>query len=198
MCASISTIVFIVSIGLILFFLPDLLVINNPPTKSDAIIILGGDHDGSRLRHGIELLDQGWASHLALTTKQSNWAHVEKKFCPECQLENRTVTYLNTSTDTRTDAQQSLVWSLENGFHKVLVVTSPYHTRRSQFVFDDIYHGSGIEAVVVNSGSYGHLLSPGDNWWLSRATVETVWLEFGKILYWKLTPFMEGPWKSRT
>jgi len=25
----------------------------------------------------------------------------------------------------------------------------------------------------------------------TRRTLETVWLEFGKILYWELTPFME-------
>ncbi len=99
--------------------------------------------------------------------------------------------FLDGSTDTRTDAQLTLAYSLKNNLQTLLVVTSPYHSRRSQFVFNDILAGSGITATVISSGDYGRLLTPNEDWWRDRETLETVWLEFGKILFWELTPFME-------
>lgn len=68
---------------------------------------------------------------------------------------------------------------------------SPYHSRRAQLVFNDILAGSGISATVISSGDYGCLFPPDDLWWRDRLTLKTVWLEFGKILYWELTPYLE-------
>jgi uncharacterized SAM-binding protein YcdF (DUF218 family) len=118
---------------------------------------------------------------------------VERRFCPDCRLQERELVYLEGSVDTRTDAQLSLAHCREEGLRKVLVVTSPYHSRRSRFVFDDIFAGSGIEPVVMSSGGYGRLVPPDGAWWRDRLTLETVWLEFGKILFWELTPYMEWP-----
>lgn len=79
----------------------------------------------------------------------------------------------------------------QRGVSSLLVVTSPYHSRRAQLVFNDILAGSGISATVISSGDYGCLFPPDDLWWRDRLTLKTVWLEFGKILYWELTPYLE-------
>jgi uncharacterized SAM-binding protein YcdF (DUF218 family) len=176
----------------LLLFLPRFLVVDHEPVKSDAVVVLGGDSDGSRLRRGVELVDQGWAPRLLLTSgKKEGWLRVAQKYCPDCRLEEREVVYLEDSIDTRTDAQLSLGHCRENGWRQVLVVTSPYHSRRSRFVFNDIYAGSGIAPIVLDSGDYGRLVSPDSPWWRDRPTMETIWLEFGKILYWELTPFLD-------
>lgn len=177
---------------MLLFWLPRFLVVANQPVAAAAVIVLGGDSDGSRLRRGVELVDQGWAPRLILTSgKMQGWLHLAQKHCPDCRLPEREVVHLADSVDTRTEAQVSLDYCRRSGLRNVLVVTSPYHSRRTQFVFNDIYAGSGIEPVVVTSGSFGRLVPPDGSWWRDRLTMETVWLEFGKVLYWELTPFME-------
>lgn len=176
-------------------YLPHLVTVNHEPSPADAIIILGGDSDGSRLRKGLQLHDEQLALQLILVSGGNSkaWQNVAKKHCPDCNLENREAIFLDGSTDTRTDAQLSLAYCLANNLQTTLVVTSPYHSRRAQFVFNDIFAGSGVSATVISSGDYGRLLSPEAAWWRDRLTLETVWLEFGKILFWELTPFMEWP-----
>ena len=48
-----------------------------------------------------------------------------------------------------------------------------------------------LEVTVISSGDYDNLTPPDGRCWADRKTLETVWLELGKILYWELTPFME-------
>ena len=130
------------------------------------------------------------APHLILVVaKNKDWEAVIKKSCPDCKLEGRGAILLEGSTDTRTDAEISLKYCRANNLSKILVVTSPYHTRRTQFIFNDI--AENLNVTVLSSGDYGKLVPPNDRWWTDRRTLETVWLEFGKILYWELTPFME-------
>jgi uncharacterized SAM-binding protein YcdF (DUF218 family) len=185
----------VAAIAVLLLFLPRFLVVTNEPTPADAVIVLGGDSDGSRLRRGVELVDAGRAPRLILVGgSRQGWLGVAKQHCPDCRLAERQVAWLEDSIDTRTDAQLSLAHGRQEGLQKVLVVTSPYHSRRAQFVFNDLFAGSGIETVLLSSGGYGQLIPPDGRWWRDRTTLETVWLEFGKILYWELTPFMALHW----
>lgn len=183
--------------AVLLLFLPRFLVVTQTPVQADAVIVLGGDSDGSRLRRGVELIDEGRAPLLILTSgNKQSWLRLATRRCPECRLEEREFVILENSVDTRTDAQLALDYGRQNGLNKVLVVTSPYHSRRAQLVFGDIFAGSGIEAVQLSSGGYGQLVPPDGPWWRDRLTVETVWLEFGKILYWELSPFLEWHWEE--
>jgi uncharacterized SAM-binding protein YcdF (DUF218 family) len=177
---------------LAIVFLPHLVTVAHDPSPADAIVVLGGDNDGSRLRKGLQLHDEQFAPRLILVANNNkSWEYLAKKHCPDCRLEGRGAIFLDGSIDTRTDAQLTLEYCLANNLHTILVVTSPYHSRRAQFVFNDIFEGSDITATVISSGDYGKLLTPEDAWWRGRTTLETVWLEFGKILYWELTPFLE-------
>jgi uncharacterized SAM-binding protein YcdF (DUF218 family) len=169
--------------------LPHLLVVDNDPTPADAIVILGGNI--TRLQPGLRLYDQGLAPRLLLTgNKKANWLQAAQKACPDCRLTERPAVFLENSTDTHSDARLSLRYCRDNNLRSILVVTSPYHTRRTQLVFSDIFAGSGIEPLVISSNNYDKLFPPDAPWWRDRPTIEAVWLEFGKILYWELTPYM--------
>lgn len=200
-------------------FLANLLVVTHEPTPADAIIVLGGDNDGSRLRTGLQLHSDKLAPYLILTAGSSKaWEQVANRLSPAVTLVGRGAIFLEGSTDTRTDAELSLHYCRTNNLHTVLVVTSPYHTLRAQFIFNDIAQNLNrekaemrnekdannqriektearnnldFELTVISSGDYGKLIPPDRRWWTDRRTLETVWLEFGKILYWELTPFME-------
>ncbi|MCM2266019.1 MAG: YdcF family protein [Desulfuromonadales bacterium] len=180
------------ALALILRFLPNFLVVDHQPTPADAIVVLAGDTDGSRLRAALQLHDDRLAPQLLLVGRSSKaWEPTVKKLAPAVTLEGRAVTYIEGSTDTLTDAQLTLGHCRATPIRKLLVVTSPYHSRRTQFIFNDIYAGSGIEPTVISSGGYEKYVSPDAHWWADRRTLENAWLEFGKILYWELTPFME-------
>lgn len=180
-------------IVLVIANLSRLVTVDHQPAAADAIVVLGGDNDGSRLRKGLQLHADQMAPRLILVAgSRKSWESVAKKLGLDCDLEGRGAIFLEGSTDTRTDAQLTLKYSRENNLPNILVVTSPYHSRRAQFVFNDIFAGSGISATVISSGDYGHLLPPtAGPWWRDRPTLETVWLELGKILYWELTPYWE-------
>jgi len=173
-------------------FVADFLVVDNEPTPADAIVVLGGESNGTRLLKGLQLHDNKIAPRLILVGRnRQSWDAEIRKLPAGQSLEGREVVYLEKSIDTRTDAQLTRDYARAHDLHTLLVVTSPYHTRRAQFVFNDIFEGADISGVVLSSGDYGNLVSPSGRWWLDRHTLETVWLEFGKSLYWELTPYME-------
>lgn len=176
---------------LIAINLADWMVVSAGPRQADAVVILGGG-DGSRLRKGLELYDKGNIRSLILVdVKKEAWWYVLKKQCPDCDLKGKNITILEGSTSTITDAQLSLAFCRNNGIHSVLVVTSPYHTRRADLTFGREFNGSGIKVQTIGTDDFGQLLKPEERWWKDRRTLETVWLEFGKILYGQLNPVLE-------
>ncbi|MCM2265958.1 MAG: YdcF family protein [Desulfuromonadales bacterium] len=168
-----------------------LLVVDNRPVSSDAVVVLGGGGVG-RFQTAVKIYDDGMARKIVLVGgNEKNWLALLKQWSTLIELGGRDYIVLADSPDTRSDAQLTLNYSKEKGIGSIVVVTSPYHTRRSQLIFDDVFAGSGIDTVVVSADDYGKLIPPDGPWWHDRQTVETVWLEFGKTLYWELTPFME-------
>ncbi|WP_027715124.1 YdcF family protein [Desulfuromonas sp. TF] len=171
--------------GIAAFGLPHLagwMIVSAEPQPADAIVVLGGG-DGSRLHKALELHDQGVAGQLILVdTKKEYWRHMLKKQCPDCDAEGK-VTILEGSISTQTDARLSLKFCRENRIDSILVVTSPYHTHRSDLIFRKTFKGSGISLETVSTDDFGALRRPGDRWWEDRRTLETVWMEFGKCVY---------------
>ncbi len=66
----------------------------------------------------------------------------------------------------------------EHGWHRVMVVTSKFHTRRAGFAFRRALKGSGVE-VVVRSTRYDPA-NPA-RWWASRADLRWVLSEGPKF-----------------
>ena len=188
-------------VALLLLFvvtsLASLMVVDNEETSVDVIFAISGENV-PRLRKAIELYDKKLAPRLVLVDgKSPAWKRAAKKLCKDCRPLEKVTTILPNSLDTRTDAQLSLAYCLENKLKSAIIVTSPYHTRRTQFVFNDIFQGSGVEPIVLSTGYHGKFKTPDETWWLDRKTLETIWLEFGKILYWELTPYMEYQGEGR-
>jgi len=156
------------------------LVLKQKPVISEVAVVMGGG-GGSRLRRAVQIYNEGLVGELILVgLKTSNWEHITRYLCPDCILTDKKVTILSGSSSTMTDAEMSLEYCKEQGMKKVLVVTDPYHTRRSALTFSWVFRESNIEVFVVSSGDYGKYLPPEGNWWLDFATLKNVWLELGK------------------
>jgi len=82
------------------------------------------------------------------------------------------------SGSTFEDAAVALHAAREHGATSVLVVTSPYHLRRTAWVFSRVFAGSGIRFGLYPSESfymdYAH-------WWSSRDGRDVVLGEYGKL-----------------
>jgi uncharacterized SAM-binding protein YcdF (DUF218 family) len=185
-----GSLLFLFLMGWALFKPPSWLVVQNGSHQADLGIVLGGG-DGSRLRKGVELYDDGFISELLLVDQKADaWNYMLTHLCPDCDLEHKKITILSGSTNTMTDAQLTFAYCRKAAVRKVLVVTDPYHTRRASLVFQHRFRGSGIEVRVISSNAYRHLLSPEEEWWQDPATREVVWLEFGKCLHTLVTTYL--------
>lgn len=176
----------------LLSIVPRWLVITAEPVSSEAAVVLSGGN-GGRLRRAVGLYDANLVGELILAGgHQDGWEHIIRRYCPECDLTDRRATILVDSTNTFTDAELTLEHCRKQGIRSVLVVTDPYHSRRAAMTFNKIFRGSGISVAVVSSGDFGQRLAPNSHWWQDRLTMETVWLEFGKILYMHILPLPNG------
>jgi uncharacterized SAM-binding protein YcdF (DUF218 family) len=70
-------------------------------------------------------------------------------------------------------------WCIEQGYHSVLMVTSPDHSYRVRRILQRSMRGSGID-VTVRSSRYSKFDPNG--WWLSRVGVRTELVESEKLL----------------
>ena len=148
--------------------------------------MLGGG-DGSRFSKALVLQEKGFGRDLVLVDgKEKYWDHISPNLCNSVQFKENRVTCLTGSENTITDAELSLEYSLERGWNKVIVVTSPYHSRRAAVIFTEISHRFGIETVIISSGSFGNDLPSTQAWWQDSHTLNTVWLEIGKLVHFKL------------
>ena len=66
------------------------------------------------------------------------------------------------------------------GYHAVIVVTSPTHTRRAGSIFRRALEDTGIEVMVAASKYSGFRAA---DWWRTERYVESVVLEYQKLFY---------------
>jgi uncharacterized SAM-binding protein YcdF (DUF218 family) len=90
-----------------------------------------------------------------------------------------TIVILNAKS-TRDDATLTRKACLNNHFRSLIVVTEPFHTRRSHLVFSKTYRDTGIRVMVcpVENSLYRY-----DDWWVSEQSFLTVYEEYLKTAY---------------
>ena len=75
-------------------------------------------------------------------------------------------------------------WAREHHARSVVVVTSPYHTRRALATFTDVFDGSGI-AIGVEP-SLTHSPARPDRWWAAAYDRWYVRYEWTAIAYYAI------------
>jgi hypothetical protein len=81
------------------------------------------------------------------------------------------------------DAVVTLRVAREHGFRTVLLVTSPYHTRRAAWVFSRVLEGTGIRFGVYPSAAF---YMEYDRWWSTGHGRWAVLGEHVKLWLWGL------------
>ena len=161
-------------------------MVDEQPAHADIIAVLGGG-GGSRLRKGLSLYEEGYAKSIVLVDKKAEyWHHIYDKLCKGCDFAGKPFVILENSVNTQSDAKLVFDYVMANAVQSLMVVTDPYHTRRSAMLFGQQFDGQDISVRVVSSGEFGALRMPQERWWKHEPTLGTILAESSKLLYFRI------------
>ena len=161
------------------------LIVADRMEKADAVVVLsGGEID--RLDRAVEVISDGYARYLILTDtdeKAANGRKVTDYLFSEATRRGITVPQIDITnhTVTSTVEEAAAVRDLmeERGWQRCIVVTDPFHSRRTRFLFRQAFRGSGLDVSVVPvQGSWYR----SGTWFLSREGWRTTLSEWGKLV----------------
>jgi uncharacterized SAM-binding protein YcdF (DUF218 family) len=145
-------------IGFILI-VDNLLILNNKPQKADFIVVISGGDTVGRTKKGVELYKQAYAPKLLLSgdaadPQSPSNAKVMRSYAINNGVYEDDIVIEEISKDTRENAVQSILKLIKVGpEQKIILVTSPYHSRRATSEFVSAFEEQTIKAevIIVNS-----------------------------------------------
>jgi uncharacterized SAM-binding protein YcdF (DUF218 family) len=115
------------------WFLPQqVLTVDSGPVTADVLVVLGGTPD--RAVRAAELFKQGAAPEILVTGFGDSASN--KKLLEQCGVTNTAIILESKSRTTRQNAEFSIPLLRQMGAHKVILVTSWYHSRRALMCFE--------------------------------------------------------------
>jgi uncharacterized SAM-binding protein YcdF (DUF218 family) len=168
------------------------LVVADPLRPADAIVALAGDP--RRLLHAAALHDEGLAPWLLLTELPLDTAAERERHLASSRRivtsggvpESSVLHVPGVATTTYGEAVNLRAFVEDRGFDALIVVTSPWHTRRARMVFRDAFRGSTVSVSVQPMRddvylSVHHTYRP-DEWWTYRLGRLPTMQEYLKIV----------------
>ena len=182
-------------------FLPyagQFLVVEDRLERADVIFVLAGSR-AERWLEGVDLYHEGWAPRLMLSPGRIEEAEEELRrrrisFPAESELIRDAIVDLGVPAhavlvmpgsvdNTAQEAAAARRLALEQGWRRILVVTSKYHSRRTRFAFRRAFHDTSI-VVTIKTSRYDR--STPDRWWRNRTDIRWVSSELQKLLLYRL------------
>lgn len=162
------------------------LVVSDPLQEADALVILAGDED-ARLAYGAQLFDQGLADWYILTNmridtpdpRRTYASIVTRKALRLGVPEERILVVPDIVETTYEEAVALSAFVEQRELRSLIVVTSPYHTRRARWILNQVFDGSGVKIIVRPVED--HAYEAGD-WWRSATGWRLTGLEYTKML----------------
>ena len=173
------------------------LIIDEPVRPADALVVLAGARV-DRWLEAVDLYREGKGKNILLSPGYLEPAEVGlrargirypaaadliRDAMVQMGIPAQVITAIPEGVDnTAHEALFARQIAVDRGWKSVIVVTSPYHTRRSLFAFEREFEGTGIDVQV--RGSRYDDVDP-DNWWRRRGDFRFVSWELQKLVaYW--------------
>jgi DUF218 domain-containing protein len=155
------------------------------PQKSDAIVVLAGE-TGVRPARGLELLRRGMAPHLFLDVVARDQVFDRPLTDLAQQYANRlpdatrisVCPLVGLSTNAETEDVNRCLQPL--GPHRVLLVTSEFHSRRALRIFR--HRLPQYQFSVAAAPDATHF---GTAWWTNREWAKVTFDEWTKLIWWE-------------
>lgn len=181
-------------------FFAKALVVEKPLDHADVILVLSGSSAYVERTHKAVLIyQQGVAQKIVLTDdgEQAGWSQKEQRNPLYVELAKRALLARGIPDDaikvlepkvagTMDEAKVVYKFALENRWKSLLIVTSPYHSRRALRTFESVFTANGLEAnlgVVVAEQIRRDFF-----WWLASNGWRDVAGEYVKSLvyFWEM------------
>jgi uncharacterized SAM-binding protein YcdF (DUF218 family) len=155
------------------------------PEKSDAIVVLAGETK-NRPARALELLRQGFAPRVLLDAEtreviyDQQLVDIAQRYVNEQGEASRVSVcpIVGFSTNAETDDVNRCLQPLRA--HRILIVTSEFHTRRALMIFRHRLPQYEFSAAAArNSSQFG------EAWWTNREWAKTTFDEWLKTLWWE-------------
>ncbi len=145
---------------------------------ADVIVVLGGGN-GDRARYAGELYRQGLASHV-IATGAPLGTDTGATDLVKWGIPRPVIVLANGTMNTRDDAMRTRQIMTDHGWTTALLVTDPYHIRRSLATFRSVFAGRPIQVspAPVADGWFD-----ADHWWQSEDGFVAVMEEYLKLGY---------------
>jgi uncharacterized SAM-binding protein YcdF (DUF218 family) len=161
------------------------LVVRDKLGRADVILVISGDNNGERVSAAVDLFKQGYAKRLLMSGGPLAWhltnAEWMKRQALAAGIPSPAILTQDRSLSTLEDAQFSLPIVRENNYRSVILVTSPYHTRRAAAVFKKIFERQGIKVMVYPAPHSD--FDPHDWWMRHEDTADVVWEYVARAMY---------------
>jgi uncharacterized SAM-binding protein YcdF (DUF218 family) len=159
-----------------------LYVQDGPPVAADMIVVLAGDSSGDRILKGAELAQQGFAPAVLADSSELKYGRTESDMAAEFAIQkgyspDLFVRVNWTAHSTVEEAEHAVAELRRRGVHRVLIVTTLWHTGRAGRIFRRLAPEMAIHMVGVDDLSWH-----GGDWWQEREGRKTFFLEGVKTI----------------
>lgn len=174
---------FIFSGFLFLFFLGSFLSPQDKLEKADVIVVVSGGETFSRTQKAVELYKDNWAPKIivsgAARSGEISNAMAMKSYAIKKGVLAKDIFIEEESNSTYENALFSKEIIEENNFKKIILVTSPYHQRRTYMNFRFVL---GPDYQIINQSSSDSNWSS-SSYFESKKNIKTTFDEFSRIMY---------------
>jgi uncharacterized SAM-binding protein YcdF (DUF218 family) len=158
--------------------------------RSDLILVLAGARI-ERWLEGVDLYKEGWAPRIVMSPGPVESVEVQLAargvhYPREGDLARDAAIALGVPPDAvavlpngvdNTAAEAAALHAMFPAARRMIVVTSPYHTRRAGFAFRREFSRAGVEVIVRSTR---HTQSEPARWWRRRGDVRYIMMEIPK------------------
>src|SRR6202167_334173 len=160
-------------------------VVDEPPETSDVIVVLSGDnYDAERATRAASLFKSGMAPRVvatgrALRSYATTTDLMKRDLIEHGVPETAIVPFTHKAENTREEAAVVSDYVASHGWKKILLVTSNYHTRRSEYIYErTLPPGTQLRVISAPDTDYDP-----QSWWRTSEGVRIFFHEFGGYLH---------------
>ncbi|MEW6108970.1 MAG: YdcF family protein [Nitrospirota bacterium] len=151
---------------------------------ADVIVVLAGE-ETERVEYGVGLFKEGWSRKDRIIMAggpvvwKYSWASLMKKHAEHLGLAEKVILLEDKSRSTEEDAKFTKEILSRNGYKSIILVTSPYHSKRAYKIFSRVM-GKDIKII---SAPVAKSWFSFDEWWKRRRDRAYVLNEYSKFVW---------------